>query len=223
VLRSGGDLDEWLGDLLSSAGSDAETLTLLDVVRPRRAGDDADPHWWHDPRNALAGVRRIRDALSAADPGGRAAYAARAAAYAQRLRRLDAAIARCVARIPQADRRLVTDHDALGSFADRYGIEVVGTVIPALSTQAQPSARAVARLVDTIREQDVATIFPSSSVNTRLERAIARESGARVGPALYADTLGPDGSEGATYLGALRANAGAIVAGLGGGRCVLPR
>ena len=93
-------------------------------------------------------------------------------------------------RIPRAERKLVTDHDALGYYADRYDIDVIGTVIPALSSQAQASAGEVARLVRTIRSTGVSTIFPESSVNPKLTRAIARDAGAKVGPALYADSLG---------------------------------
>ncbi len=223
VLRSGGDVDAWLDGVLRNAGSGAETVTLIDATRTRRRGAQVDPHWWQDPRNALRAVRRIRDALAAADPGGRVDYTANAAAYARRLSTLDRAIGRCMAAIPAARRRLVTDHDALGYFAARYGIEVVGTVIPALSTQAQASAGEVARLVRTIRAAGVTTIFPESSVNAKLTRAIARDAGAKVGPGLYADSLGPAGSLGATYLGALRFNARALAAGFGAdaARCQL--
>jgi ABC-type Zn uptake system ZnuABC Zn-binding protein ZnuA len=223
VLRSGGDLDAWLDGVLRNAGSDADVVTLIDAVTPRRSDGRVDPHWWQDPRNAIAAVRRIRDALIAADPGGRRAYTANAGAYVAKLRALDRAIASCMRAIPAAERRLVTDHDALGYYADRYGIEVVGTVIPALSTQAQASAGAVARLVRTIRAQGVSTIFPESSVNAKLARAIARDAGATVGPALYADTLGPKGSAGETYIGALRFNTQALAAGFTAGkrRCQL--
>jgi ABC-type Zn uptake system ZnuABC Zn-binding protein ZnuA len=224
VVRSGGDLDDWLGGVLRNAGSDARTVVLLDAMRVRRSDAKVDPHWWQDPRNAVVAVGRIRDALVAADSGGRATYDANAAAYVARLRRLDRAIAECMGRIPRSRRRLVTDHDTFGYYAGRYGIEVVGTVIPALSTQAQASAGEVARLARTIRTAGVRTIFPESSVNARLARAIARDAGARVGPPLYADSLGPPGSEGATYLGSLRANTRALAAGFTGGaaRCELP-
>ncbi len=96
-------------------------------------------------------------------------------------------------------------------------------MIPALSTQAQASAGAVARLVRTIRSAGVSTIFPESSVNAKLTRAIARDAGATVGPALYADTLGPQGSAGETYIGSLRFNTRALAAGFTGaaGRCQL--
>lgn len=221
VARSGGDVDDWLGDVLRGAGSDASTVTILDGLRAR----GADPHWWQDPRAAENAVRQIRDALTAADPRGRASYAAGAGRYLDRLRRLDSAIAACMRRVPADERRLVTDHDALGYYADRYDIDVVGTVIPALSTQAQASGGEVARLVRTIRSAGVATIFPESSINPKLTKAIARDAGAKVGPALYADSLGAPSSSGATYIGSLRANTQALVAGFTDGRqdCALPR
>jgi ABC-type Zn uptake system ZnuABC Zn-binding protein ZnuA len=225
VLRSGGDVDAWLGDVLRNAGSDARTVTILDDLPSPRADDDGvDPHWWQDPANAARAAVTIRDALVAADPAGRAAYGANARRFVARVLALDRAIAACMRRVPAAERKLVTDHDALGYFADRYGIEVVGTVIPANSTQAQASAGEVARLVRTIRAAGVRAIFPESSVNPRLARAIARDAGASVGRALYADALGAKGSPGATYLGALRANTLALASGFSGGetRCSLP-
>jgi ABC-type Zn uptake system ZnuABC Zn-binding protein ZnuA len=224
VVRSGADLDDWLGGVLDNAGSDARALDLIDSVHTRRGDGGVDPHWWQDPRNAEIAVGRIRDALIAADPAGRAMYAANAAAYRARLRRLDRAIAACMAAIPAARRRLVTDHDALGYYAARYRIEVIGTVIPALSTQAQASAGAVARLVRTIRRAGVRTIYTETSANAKLSRAIARDAGATVGPRLYADSLGPKGSAGATYIGSLRANTLALARGFSAGRarCRLP-
>ena len=215
VLRSGGELDDWLGEVLDNAGSQAKATTLIDAVRARGAGGEVDPHWWQDPRNAIAAVQRIRDVLVAADPGGRGEYSANAARYVVRLRGLDAAIARCMRSIPRDRRRLVTDHDALGPYAERYDIEVVGTVIPGRTTQAQASAGEVVRLARTIRSTGVRTIFPQGSANAKLVRAVAREAGASVGPALYADTLGPAGSPGATYTGSLRFNTGALAAGFG--------
>ncbi len=223
VLRSGGGLDDWLDGVVDNARSDAETTTLIDAAQTRRREDGVDPHWWQDPRNAIAAVTRIRDVMSTADPDGRAAYAANAAAYVARLRALDGAIARCMRSIPASRRKLVTDHDALGPYAERYAIAVVGTVVPARSTQAQASAGEVARLVRTIRAAGVTTIFPQRAANAKLSRAVARDAGAKVGPALYADTLGAAGSRGATYIGSLRFNTRALAAGFTGaaGRCQL--
>ena len=222
AVRSGGDLDDWLQDVLDNAGGDARVLILSERVRTRRddAGD-LDPHWWQDPRNAELAVTAIRDALAKADPDGAATYRRNAARYLRRLERLDRQTAACIDRIPVGLRKLVTTHDALGYYAARYGLEVIGAVIPSLSTQAQPSAGDIQRLVDQIKRTGVKAIYPESSVNPKLEQAIARESGATIGSALWADTLGPQGSSGATYIDSIAANTRAIAEGLSGGavRC----
>ena len=107
-----------------------------------------DPHWWHDPRNAEAAVRRDRAPRSPPPTRRtRAAFERNAAAYlapAARARRRDRRAASTRSRRPQ--RKLVTDHDAFGYFADRYGIDVVGAVIPSQTTQAQPSAEDLSEL-----------------------------------------------------------------------------
>jgi ABC-type Zn uptake system ZnuABC Zn-binding protein ZnuA len=218
VVRSGGDVDDWLDDLVDNAGTHAPVLTLIDRVHTRSEGDDVDPHWWQDPRNAELAVRAIRDRLAAVDPGGARTYERNAARYLHRLERLDRATAACIDRIPAPGRKLVTTHDALGYYADRYGLEVIGAVLPSLSTQAQPSALDIQELVDQIERAGVKAIYPESSINPKLERAVARESGARVGSALWSDTLGPEGSSGETYVSSIAANTRAIVDGLTAGR-----
>jgi zinc/manganese transport system substrate-binding protein len=219
VFRSGGEVDEWLGDVIGNAGGDAEVVTLLDSVE--RDGDD--PHWWQDPRNAVRAVEAIRARLARVDPSGRDAYDRNAARLTARLRSLDRAIAACVQRVPRAKRKIVTTHDSLGYFARRYGIDVVGAVIPSLSTHAQASAGDVEELVQQIRRKRVEAVFPESSVNPDIERAIAREAGATIGSPLFADSLGEEGSAGDTYTRALAADARSLVRGMSGGRvgCVL--
>ncbi|HEY3021535.1 MAG TPA: metal ABC transporter substrate-binding protein, partial [Solirubrobacteraceae bacterium] len=175
-------------------------------------------HWWHDPIAAERAVGAIGRALAAADPAHADAYRRRAAAYAARLRALDRELRACLARVPAAQRKLVTDHDAFGAFARRYGIRVVGAVIPSQSTQAQASAGDLARLSRTIEREHVRAVFPETSVSPRVARAIARQTGASARYTLYGDTLGPAGSAGAMYLGMERANADAMVRGFTGGR-----
>jgi zinc/manganese transport system substrate-binding protein len=218
VVRSGGDLDSWLEGVLDNAPAGARIVTLSDHVRRRAEHGEFDPHWWQDPRNAILAVGALRDALAQRDPGGRAAYERRAAAYVRRLRRLDRGIARCMASVPAARRKLVTTHDALGYFARRYGVEVVGALIPSLSTQAQPSARDIQQLVSQIRSEGVETIFPESALNPKLEQAVSREAHAQVGKRLWADSLGPKGSSGATYIESMIANTEDMVEGMTGGR-----
>jgi ABC-type Zn uptake system ZnuABC Zn-binding protein ZnuA len=209
VLRSGGEVDAWLDGALDSAGVDEQ-----DVVDAGAAAgmEGDDPHWWQDPQRAEKAAVAIGAAFS------RARLPDDSAAYVKRLKTLDAGVERCMDEVPAAERKLVTSHDALGYYARRYGFTVVGAAIPSLSTQAQPSAAATKRLVDQIKSEHVAAIFPESALNPKLEQAIARDAGGKVGGALYADTLGPKGSAGATYMGALAANTRTIVTALSRGR-----
>jgi zinc/manganese transport system substrate-binding protein len=215
VVRSGGEVDEWLDEAIEASGTSARVVTLIDHVDALPRGGDVDPHWWQDPTAAESAVEAIGEAIGDVDG---------AAAYARRIAHLDGAIGRCMRRVPPAQRRLVTTHDALGYYARRYDIDVVGTVIPSLSTQGQPSAGETARLIRTIRRAHVSAIFTEQAVNPDVERAIAAEAGARIGRPLWADTLGPAGSPAATYLGALRENTLALVDGFTDGRvtCRLP-
>jgi ABC-type Zn uptake system ZnuABC Zn-binding protein ZnuA len=121
-------------------------------------------------------------------------------------------------RVPADQRKLVTDHDAFNYFANRYGIQVVGAVIPSQSTQAQPSAGEVADLISLIKRENVKAVFPESSINPNLAQTIARETGASADYTLYGDTLGEDGSDGDTYLKMEAANADAMARGFTGGQ-----
>ena len=215
VLESGAGLDGWIGKVVSEAGSNAKVLDVGAGVPVLRA---ADPHWWHDPRNVAAAATRIGAALAEVDSADAAAFRDAARAYAVRVDELDRAIAACVDRVPADERKLVTDHDAFGYFAARYGIRVIGAVIPSLSTQGQASAGDLARLSATIRRTGVRAVFPESSVSPKVARALAAQTGATSSLTLYGDTLGPAGSAGATYEGMERANADAMVRGFTGGR-----
>jgi ABC-type Zn uptake system ZnuABC Zn-binding protein ZnuA/ABC-type Mn2+/Zn2+ transport system permease subunit len=225
VFTSGDGLDHWAGKLVEEAGGDPEVIELADGLPDQLPGETSgpersahDPHWWHDPRNALIAVREIAAAFERADRANAGSFARRGRKYASQLRTLDGQIQRCLSRIPAGRRKLVTDHDAFAYFARRYALGVVGTVIPSQTTQAQPSARDLARLADVVREQHVAAIFPESSLSPKLARAIARETGANGALTLYGDTLGPEGSNADTYLKMEATNAGTIALGLSRGR-----
>jgi ABC-type Zn uptake system ZnuABC Zn-binding protein ZnuA/ABC-type Mn2+/Zn2+ transport system permease subunit len=231
VLLNGDDLDHWMGDVVEAAGGHPQVVDLGARVPVKLAGESTgsedsryDPHWWHDPRNAQAAVAVIRDALTTANPGAGNVYGRNAAAYVARLRSLDRGIAGCMRGVAPAQRKLVTDHDAFDYFARRYGIAVVGAVIPSQTTQAQPSAGDVARLSRVIEREGVKAVFPESSINAKLARAIARQTGATSDHSLYGDTLGPKGSSGAAYLTMERANADAMVRGFTAGArgCTIP-
>ena len=219
LFTSGLGLDGWADRLLADSGSDARVIDLSADLPVRRASaGEPDPHWWHDPRNLQAAATRAQLALSRADPAGARGFARRASAYRARIRRTDAAIRRCLEKIPDSRRIVVTDHDALGYFTDRYGVTVVGAIFPATSTQGQASAGEVAALEQAIRDRQVKAVFPESTLNSALARRIAADTGAATGDPLFADSLGKPGSGEATVLGAMRANAEALAEGLSGGR-----
>ncbi|MEA2480466.1 MAG: hypothetical protein QOJ07_2388, partial [Thermoleophilaceae bacterium] len=214
VLASGDGLDSWIGDVVRQSGRSPRRLDLGGAVPVRRAGD---PHWWHDPRNARAAVAAIRGAFAQADPRHAREYAANARRYIARIDALDRGIARCFASVPSGRRKLVTDHDAFGYFANRYGIQVIGAVIPSQTTEAQPSAGDSARLAALIQREHVRAIFPEHSLPSDLADALAGQTGASAQYHLYGDTLGPKGSSGDTWLRMEAANADAMVRGFTGG------
>jgi ABC-type Zn uptake system ZnuABC Zn-binding protein ZnuA/ABC-type Mn2+/Zn2+ transport system permease subunit len=225
VFANGDGLDSWIDEVVSDSGSGAAVVDLGAAVPDRLPGEDQgaeasryDPHWWHDPRNAEAAVAEIERRLSALEPARRRFFEANAERYLGRLRTVDRQIAVCIGSVPAARRKLVTDHDAFGYFAHRYGIEVVGAVIPSQTTQAQPSAKDLAALARTIEAEGVSAIFPESSLSPKVAEAIAGQTGASTGGTLYGDSLGPEGSAGATYLGMERANAEAMARGFTDGR-----
>jgi len=209
VVESGVGLDAWADQLVSSAGTSAPVFDAAAGLPIR--GDD--PHWWGDPTLVERAAAALARRLGEVDPGHRAAYARNGARYIRQVARMDAENRRLVATVPPADRKLVTNHDAFGYLAAHYGIRVVGSVFPALSTAAQPSAQDVASLIGRIRAQHVRAIFTESSLDPAVERQIGAEAGARVFADLYGDSLGPAGSPGATYLGMERWNVRAMVAG----------
>jgi zinc/manganese transport system substrate-binding protein len=225
VFTNGDNLDAWMGKVVSDSGSDAKIADLGATVPVKLPGESSgpeasqyDPHWWHDPRNAEAAVHQIAAQLTAIDPRDRATFDANAAAYEAKLKALDAGISRCLDGVPAASRKLVTDHDAFGYFANRYGIQVVGAVIPSQTTQAQPNAQDLSDLANLVRNQGVKAIFPESSLSPKLAETIASETGATTDYTLYGDTLGPSGSSGNTYLHMEQANADQMVKGFTGGK-----
>lgn len=214
VFRNGLGLERWLDQLVdATAGGVVVTVTEgLDPAWDEEAGA-VDPHLWMDPLMVVRYVEVIRAALTDLDPGGARAYEQAAAAYVDALHQLDAWIAEQVETVPPERRKLVTTHDAFRYFGERYGLDVVGTIW-GTSTEREPSADEIRRLVDAVRDEGVPAVFVETTVSPRLMERVARDAGVRVGEPLYGDSLGAAGSGADTYLGMMRANTSAIVAGL---------
>ena len=178
-----------------------------------------DPHFWTDPNNVIIWVDNIAQMLGDADPTNREAYASNAAAYRAELKEVDAYIHEQVARIPEENRKLVTDHGLFNYFAEEYGFEMIGTVIPSFSSLAESSASDIVALVEVIQQEDVPAIFIGTTASPSLQNladTIAAETGREVKVVpLLTGSLAAPGEQGDTYLGYMRFNIDQIVLGLG--------
>ena len=224
VVVNGLGFEGWLDRLVRASGSKVPVVVASTGVRPRAGEDDetrlstdrggVDPHAWQSIANVKRYVANIRDALIKVDPGGKGAYAANAGAYLAKLDALDQEVRSTLAGIPAGRRRIITSHDAFGYFAEAYGIAFLAP--EGLSTNAEPSARAVARIIRRIEADRIGALFLENVVDPRLLEQIARETGARIGGTLYSDALtGPDGPA-PTYIDLMRHNVRELAAALGG-------
>ena len=167
---------------------------------------DEDPHVWHDPLRVAAAVELIAAELAALDSS--VDWMANATAYAAELRALDAEVITLTDTVPGERRKMVTNHDAFGYFADRYDFEVVGTVIPSGSTLAEPSSAELAELVETMEKEKIDVIFTETIEPEVLAEAVAAEVGSEVAVVeLFTGSLGGPGSGGETYIEMIRTNA----------------
>lgn len=224
IVENGLGFELWLDGLVTAAGSSAARVVASEGVTLRAADPhadgenshgDYDPHVWHDVANAMQMVRNIEAGLSAADPAHAATYKANAEAYLRTLADLDAYVRALAATVPADRRKIVTNHDALGYFCDAYGFTLVGDVLGALSTEAaEPSAQALARLADRVRAEGVTVIFTENVVSSDVAEALARETGIRIGGALYTDALSASGGPADTYDRLIRANIDTVVSAL---------
>ena len=176
----------------------------------------ADPHVWFDPVRVSATLGELAEHLT--DDAGLApdAVADCLSRYQADLAQLHDELVEILSAVAPADRRLVTDHDALGYFADRYGFEVIGTVIPSVSTLAETNPAALEELAEVITETGVRAIFAEDHRSDDTIQALASRAGPVEVATLYTGSLGQPGSGADTYAGFMRTNAGIIADALGG-------
>lgn len=220
VVANGGGFEPGLEDTVTGAGDDGTPVfEALDHVTPLPGDgpdEDVDPHFFTDPARmaeaADALARVLADEVPALDTDE---FREHAAGYVAELRALDAEIETTLAGVPPERRKLVTNHDVFAYFADRYGFEVVGAVIPSTTTQAQPSAGGLDELAATVVAEGVPAIFADTSSPAELADALAGEVGGDVEVVeLYSESPGPEGSGADTYPGMMRTDAARIAAAL---------
>jgi ABC-type Zn uptake system ZnuABC Zn-binding protein ZnuA len=211
IVKNGVGLEKWFDDTIAAASPKGAVVDASNGVPVK--GDD--PHIWHDPTNASIMAANIAAALETADPSHADEYRQNLATYQRALAQLDADTKAEIAGL--ANKKLVTNHDAFRYFIDHYGLELVGTIIPSFDTAAELSAADIDDIVGKIEATGVKAVFSESSIPPKTAEAIAAEAGVKVvagEDALYGDSLGPEGSDGDTYLKMEAHNARVIVANL---------
>lgn len=176
---------------------------------------EEDPHFWMDPQRVAMAAEVISEELSTQSDLDAERLSDQAGAYSEELAGLDDALSELFSEISDDDRKIITNHDAFGYLADRYGFEIIGTVVPEGTTLAEPSAAALAELADLIEAEEVPAIFTETISPTELAETLAAETGADVEIVeLFSDSLGEPGTEGDTYISMMTLNAERIVEAL---------
>lgn len=211
LIVNGAGYERFLDALLENAGGKREIVVASSGLSSGLEADD--PHFWLDPNNVIVYVENIREGLTHLDPDGAAEFKSNADAYVAELQALDAWIVEQADQIPPEKRLLVTNHESLGYFAERYGFTVVGSVLESFSADASPSARQMAALIDEIKAANAPAIFLDAGDNPALAQQIADETGVRVVADLHLESL-TNGAPAATYVDMMKYNVTQIVSAL---------
>lgn len=208
VVVNGLGLEGWIDRLTAASGYAGAVVTASIGVSPRTMDEDGqevtDPHAWQDLANGALYARNIERGLAAADPTHAADYAVNTTAYLQRIAATDSWVRAELAKVPAAQRSVVSSHDAFGYFARAYGITFVAA--EGIAEDAEPSAADLRKLIDQVRAEHIKVLFFENALSPRLVEQIGRETGAVVGGTLYADALSPPSGPADTYLGMFEHN-----------------
>lgn len=217
LILNGLEYERFIGPLLENAGGEHLIITATDGLKPIQIESEenpgemvGDPHMWLDASRAIKYVENIRDGLIQADPEGTETYNANAEVYITKLNELDAWIVEQVNTVPAERRLLVTNHEAMGYFAQRYGFTVVGSILPSFSSEAGVSAQEIASAIESVRSSGAPAIFLGEVENTDLADQIASETDVKVVNTLYLESL-TDGEPAPTYIDMMKHNVTEIV------------
>ena len=228
MIVNGFGFEGWVERLASSAGFKGVPVVATLGVRALKGGHaghshaghshgggggmEVDPHAWQDVTNAKIYVGNIRDGLSKADPANTTRYAAAATAYRAQLDQLDAEIRAAWAAVPRTNRRMVTSHDAFTYYGDAYDVDFFAP--QGISTDSEPTPRQLAVLIAQVRTDKIRALFVESLANKQVLQQVARETGARIGPAVYSDALSEASGPAGSYLAMMRHNTHSFIAAL---------
>lgn len=167
--------------------------------------DGPNPHLWAAPKGAETMVTNITEGLATVDTKDAEAIHANGQGYLGKLEQLTTWIQENVDKVPEAERTLVTSHDAMDYFNQQFHITHIGSIIPSWDDAAEPSAQQIDELIKNIKDNHVKAIFTETQLPADTANTIAQETGAKVfsgKDALYTDALGDEGTPDGTYIGA---------------------
>jgi zinc/manganese transport system substrate-binding protein len=219
VIANGLGFEGWMSRLVTASGSTAPVVVATEGITVRKAeaakgGSEADPHAWQSLTNAKVYVSNIYNAMLSADPDGKVTYEANTAGYLAKLDALDREVKAAIYAIPPERRRIITTHDAFGYFQQDYDVDFIAPA--GVATQAEASARDIARIITQIKRLKIPAVFIENIGDSRLMQQIAKQSGARVGGKLYSDALTDENGEAPNYIALMRHNINELTAALSG-------
>lgn len=211
IVVNGLKLEGWIDRLIAASGAKAPVVVAARGVVPRVATGDQDenhsgidPHAWQSVANAKIYVANILAGLIDVDAADAETFRARAKAFEAELDQLDLEVRQAVEKIPARKRKIITTHDAFGYFGQAYGFAFLAP--QGLSTETEPSAADVARLINQIKREKAPAVFLENVSDPRMMQRIAAETGAKIGGELFSDQLSPPDGPAGTYIDMMRHN-----------------
>ncbi len=215
ILINGLTFEGWIIELIENAGTSADVILITEGVNPISSTvykNASDPHAWMDAKNGLVYAKNIYEAFVKNDPANEDYYKENYLAYKKKLEDLDSYIRLAIESIPRDQRVLITSHDAFSYYGKAYGLRL--EAIMGISTEADAQTSDIVRVTEVLEKYNVPAVFIESTINPKLIKQVAKDNNVAIGGELYADSLGPKGSEGESYYKMLKHNTDVIVSAL---------
>jgi manganese/iron transport system substrate-binding protein len=218
VLWNGLNLERWFLKFFENV-KNVPSVVLSDGVVPISITegpytDKPNPHAWMSPANGLIYIENVRKALTKADPANAAVYARNAAAYAAKIKALDEPLRQRLARIPEAQRWLVSSEGAFSYLVRDYKMHEA--YLWPVNADEQGTPQQVRKVIDLVRKNHIPVVFSESTISDRAAKQVARESeGTRYGGVLYVDSLSAADGPVPTYIDLLKVTVETVAKGFG--------
>jgi len=212
IFVNGLGFETWSKTLIETSGTKAKVFVATQGITPLKVDGEIDPHAWNALTNGVIYVRNIAKAMAEADPKNAKAYDANASAYIAKLEKLHKRTVTELNALPEDNRTVVTAHDAFGYLANAYKLKFLAP--QGIDTEAEPSAKELAKLIDQLKREKVAALFVENITSPALVEQIAKETGLKIGGRLFSDALSVKGGPATSYLAMFEHNLGVILKAL---------